>query len=83
MLPHRSHSNMDPAHETQSGADTTPESRINYNAQVSDDTKKRVRSVDPNDGRCLVENCPETRAVDFCHCFPRSLTNKDDLVRIF
>ncbi|KAF8637443.1 hypothetical protein AX17_002808 [Amanita inopinata Kibby_2008] len=49
-------------------------------ARVSDGTKIRVRTVDPNGGRCLIENCAKYRAVQFVHCFPKRLQNDDKLL---
>ncbi|KAF7424973.1 hypothetical protein PC9H_010284 [Pleurotus ostreatus] len=41
-------------------------------------TKIRVDSVDPNQGRCLIENCLKFREVEYCHVIPRSFTKFTD-----
>lgn len=48
---------------------------------ISAPTKKRVRGIDPNNGRCLVENCIEHAGVIYCYCFPIYVSDTDpDLV---
>lgn len=68
----------DPSEEDHEDVDwkSTPSSRIPRQQGVSEQAKINVRAVDPNEGRCLVENCVETRAVDFAHCFPRRMSFK-------
>ncbi|KAJ3564508.1 hypothetical protein NP233_g8249 [Leucocoprinus birnbaumii] len=50
--------------------DNTRDSGIVHH--VIPDLKERVQAVDPNGGRCLVENCSSTRAIEYCHLVPRS-----------
>ncbi|KAH7920461.1 hypothetical protein BV22DRAFT_1133048 [Leucogyrophana mollusca] len=38
---------------------------------VRQSTKERVQAVDPNEGRCLVENCSSTRSIEYCHLLSR------------
>ncbi|KAF9481607.1 hypothetical protein BDN70DRAFT_930718 [Pholiota conissans] len=45
------------------------------NRIVSESSKRRVESADPNGMRCLVENCPHAQAVEFCYVVPNSLTS--------
>ncbi|KXN90286.1 hypothetical protein AN958_04427 [Leucoagaricus sp. SymC.cos] len=51
--------------------DSTLGSRIVHHA--SPNIKERVQAVDPNGGRCLVENCSSTRAIEYYHLVPRKL----------
>jgi len=61
---------------------TTPESHQTYTRSgISSVVKERVREVDPNAGRCLIENTPEHYNVQFCHCIARSNMQDDTLVR--
>ncbi|GJJ05925.1 hypothetical protein Clacol_000112 [Clathrus columnatus] len=57
-----------------SAVETTPSSRLERDYGLNEKTKDRVRTNDPNQGRCLIENCSESRSVDFCHCVPRKFT---------
>ncbi|KAL0959459.1 hypothetical protein HGRIS_011172 [Hohenbuehelia grisea] len=56
----------------------TPESRLGWDEVPSRGTKIRVDSVDPNQGRCLIENCLKFREVEYCHVIPRSFTKFTD-----
>lgn len=56
----------------------TPSSRRTA-TQTLITAKKRVEKVDPNKGRCLIENCFPKRAVQYAHCYPRRLV-EDSLV---
>ncbi|KAF5348152.1 hypothetical protein D9756_010774 [Leucocoprinus leucothites] len=49
--------------------DSTPGSShiVHY---VSSNLKERVQAVDPTGGRCLVENCSSTRAIEYCYLVP-------------
>lgn len=67
----------------QSDVGTTPESRLGLEQEVSDRVKRRVRDADPNHGRCLVENVEESRAVEFCHCVPRSFKKHEAVVCVY
>ncbi|GJJ05914.1 hypothetical protein Clacol_000101 [Clathrus columnatus] len=60
--------------------ETTPSSRIVTLASPSLETKRRVLRLSPNHGRCLIENCSAPRAVEYCHCVPKSFTLEHDLV---
>ncbi|KXN85948.1 Pre-mRNA-splicing factor brr2 [Leucoagaricus sp. SymC.cos] len=51
--------------------DSTPGSRIVHHACPN--IKERVQAVDPNGGRCLVENCSSTRAIQYYHLVPRNV----------
>ncbi|TFK23417.1 hypothetical protein FA15DRAFT_670528 [Coprinopsis marcescibilis] len=55
--------------QTNSNFDSTPESCIESDRRIS--AVSRVLAVDPNEGRCLVENCLPERMVEFCHVVPR------------
>ncbi|CAA7270529.1 unnamed protein product [Cyclocybe aegerita] len=63
---------------TTSQAESTPESRILVDTGLSKAAKFRVDSVDPNHARCLVENCPPERAVNYCHLVPRRVSWKEE-----
>ncbi|GJJ06490.1 hypothetical protein Clacol_000682 [Clathrus columnatus] len=63
-------------YDEESAVETTPSSRLQRDSGLTDETKNRVRNNDPNQGRCLIENCLELRSIDFCHCVPRSFTYK-------
>ncbi|KIJ23997.1 hypothetical protein M422DRAFT_56591 [Sphaerobolus stellatus SS14] len=52
--------------------------RVPRDVQISQSARTRVQSADPNQGRCLIENCAEYRCVEFCHCFPSS--QRKDLI---
>ncbi|KAF8992479.1 hypothetical protein BDQ17DRAFT_1546441 [Cyathus striatus] len=43
-----------------------------------DSIRKRVNAVDPNEGRCLVENCSDS--IEYCHVLPRKLMQRDRLL---
>ncbi|GJJ11573.1 hypothetical protein Clacol_005808 [Clathrus columnatus] len=62
-------------------ADETSSLDFLHNVEVSESAQNRVLSVDPNEGHCLVENCPDPLLVDFCHCYPRKLMSDDSLNR--
>ncbi|KAF8637448.1 hypothetical protein AX17_002813 [Amanita inopinata Kibby_2008] len=47
---------------------------------ISENIKRLVRAADSNGGRCLIENCDESYAVQFAHCFPKRLENNDKLL---
>ncbi|KAF8992490.1 hypothetical protein BDQ17DRAFT_1369461 [Cyathus striatus] len=47
---------------------------------VKDALHKRVEAVDPNGGRCLVENHSERQGVEYCHVMPRKLMYNDKLL---
>jgi hypothetical protein len=68
-------SDFHPNSEILTEAGTTPSTHLR-DQLISDGTKKRVLRVDPNNGRCLIENCNPARAVEFAHCYPRSLTKE-------
>ena len=51
-----------------------------WNYQLYDRAKQRVRDVDPNYGRCVLENWPEHIAVEFVHCMSRSVAKDSELV---
>lgn len=55
---------------------STPSSRI-LRDHVSSAAQKRVLAVDPNGGRCLIENCSTEHGVKHCHIIPRYL-GKDE-----
>ncbi|KAH7921539.1 hypothetical protein BV22DRAFT_1122097 [Leucogyrophana mollusca] len=38
---------------------------------VRPSTKERVQAVDPNEGRCLVENCSPTSSIEYCYLLSR------------
>ncbi|KAF8635004.1 hypothetical protein AX17_004050 [Amanita inopinata Kibby_2008] len=66
---------------TNSVADTTSTMLLlRANAQISEPTKRLVRGADPNKGRCLVENCDKSYAVQFSHCFPKRFEDDDRLL---
>ena len=69
-----------PNSEMLSALYTTPSSRIFPLTSISVKTKGFVQEVDPNQGRCLVENRAANLAIDFCHCFPRYPTGRETLV---
>lgn len=48
--------------------------------KVTRQAESNARAVDPNEGRCLIENCDEARAVVFAHYVPRCLSDKKHLV---
>ena len=62
---------------------TTPESRVTYSSGgISNTVRDRVRAVDPNGNRCLLQNVAENCSVEFCHCIPRSDMQNEELVRV-
>lgn len=61
---------------------TTPSGRL-QDESVSIEAENRVLDADPHKGRCLIENCNPTRAVEFAHCYPRSLTKESARVSSF
>ncbi|TFK19818.1 hypothetical protein FA15DRAFT_157931 [Coprinopsis marcescibilis] len=64
--------------ESFSDLDSTPESRIEDDGRIS--VIRRVQAVDPNGGRCLVENCSPARIVEYCHVVPRKLWRDTQLL---
>ncbi|EKM76573.1 hypothetical protein AGABI1DRAFT_131128 [Agaricus bisporus var. burnettii JB137-S8] len=58
---------------------TTPSSRIEYKYDISAKSKRRVDSADAsvNQRHCLIENCPNERAVQYCHLVARSRTKNE------
>ena len=40
--------------------------------------KKRAKQVDPNKGRCLIQNVPRMHGVAYTHCVPIDLREWDD-----
>jgi hypothetical protein len=69
-------SDYHPSSQVPTVATTTPSKRLQVHS-ISAGTKARVRDADPHGGRCLVENCPPERAVEFAHCYPRSSSKLD------
>lgn len=55
-------------------------SRLTLTNPLSDGTKKRVREIDSNGNKCLVENFSEERAVDFAHVCSKSFASREDEV---
>lgn len=62
---------------------TVLSSWMDYNNVISAKTKKRVDSADAsvNQRRCLVENCPNERAVQYCHLVAKKWIKDEDFVR--
>ncbi|KAF7759616.1 hypothetical protein Agabi119p4_11311 [Agaricus bisporus var. burnettii] len=61
---------------------TVLSSWMDYNNVISAKTKKRVDSADAsvNQRRCLVENCPNERAVQYCHLVAKKWTKDEDFM---
>ncbi|EKM76574.1 hypothetical protein AGABI1DRAFT_131129 [Agaricus bisporus var. burnettii JB137-S8] len=55
---------------------------MDYNNDVSTKAKKRVDLADAsiNQRRCLIENCPNERAVQYCHLFAKEWTKDENLM---
>ncbi|KAN0088094.1 hypothetical protein V8E55_006715 [Tylopilus felleus] len=68
-------SDFHPNSEIHTEGSTTPSGRL-QDESVSIEAENRVLDADPHKGRCLIENCNPTRAVEFAHCYPRSLTKE-------
>ncbi|KAF8692826.1 hypothetical protein AX14_002379 [Amanita brunnescens Koide BX004] len=62
---------------TGSAAETTPSSRLQDENRRSAEVRRRVLVSDPNHGRCIVENCDASRAIEYCHLIAR-INWKDD-----
>ncbi|KAF8635003.1 hypothetical protein AX17_004049 [Amanita inopinata Kibby_2008] len=74
------HPGSERAYAMANEARTAPSTRLLEHTKLSPGGKKRVKTVDPNHGRCLIENCDEARAVEFAHCIPRSLRSKEEML---
>ena len=46
---------------------STPLSRLETNTRRETELRDRVLETDPNHGRCIVENCDASRAIEYCH----------------
>ena len=68
---------------TGSAAETTPSSRLQDENRRSAEVRRRVLVSDPNHGRCIVENCDASRAIEYCHLIARINWKDDKLVRSF
>ena len=58
-------------------------SSLKDNPRRAAELKERVLEIDPNHGRCIVENCDTSRAIEYCHIFSRSYWDHSSLVRGF
>jgi hypothetical protein len=56
---------------------TTPETRANYDTQISSSVRENVRDASDG-GRCLVTNTKVSSV--FCHCMPRRYMKDKELV---
>ena len=56
-------------------------STVESHQNITEMARKRVRDVDPNGGRCLVEN--SISLIEYCHCIPRRKMNDDKLVCVY
>ena len=65
---------------SRASSETASSAQREWNHQLCDRAKQRVRDVDPNYGRCILENWPEHTAVEFVHCMPRSVAKDPELV---
>ena len=67
--------------DTASTVETTPSSRIQDEQRRLAELKGRVLATDPNHGRCIVENCDASRAIEYCHIIARNNWKDNKLVR--
>ncbi|KAF9001144.1 hypothetical protein BDQ17DRAFT_1426711 [Cyathus striatus] len=56
---------------------STPESRTTDSRLVTEAYILRSKAADPNDGRCLVENCSIHRNIQYCHVLSRSYKSNE------
>lgn len=71
------------SHELRFGgsiAETTPSQRARDPPVPR--PRERVAEVDPNKGRCLIENCSTANGIEYAHCVPRYLTKNSELVSL-
>ena len=55
--------------------------RLEENSRRTTELKRRVLEVDPNRGRCIIENYSAEHAVQYCHIVARKHMKNRRLVR--